>query len=130
MPDHPATIVERLELELFQPEVRRSSTRLNELLDDEFLEFGASGTRYTKQEILRRLRDSGNAKYVLRDLRVLEVRSDIMLATYLVEKETPGIRTRAMSLRSSLWRNRNGRWQMVFHQGTPLPEPTEGGHSS
>ncbi len=122
MPDHPTTIIESLELELLRPEVRRSLTRLNELLDDEFFEFGASGSRYTKQEILQHLTDSAS-KYSLRDLRVLEISSDIMLATYLVEKETPANRSRTISLRSSLWRNRNGRWRIVFHQGTPLPEP-------
>lgn len=25
------------------------------------------------------------------------------------------------SLRSSLWALRSGRWQMLFHQGTPIP---------
>jgi hypothetical protein len=122
VPEPLVRIIERLECDLLEPQVRRSPERLNELLDDEFVEFGASGKRYTKQEIVHRLPDSVIVKYSVRDLRILQVRSDVMLATYLVEKETPGINTKAISLRSSLWRNRNGRWQMVFHQGTPVHE--------
>lgn len=38
-----AELIERLETELLQPEVRRSPDRISELLADDFIEFGISG---------------------------------------------------------------------------------------
>ena len=47
-----AELIERLETELLQPEVRRSPDRISELLADDFIEFGISG-KSTKQDMLR-----------------------------------------------------------------------------
>jgi hypothetical protein len=40
---------------------------------------------------------------------------DVVLATYRVVDET----RKQHTLRSSIWKLKDGRWQMVFHQGTP-----------
>jgi len=41
-----------------------------------------------------------------------------VLATFQLEKEIFSTREKMISLRSSIWQNRNEKWQIVFHQGT------------
>lgn len=114
------SIIKNLELELLQPEVRLSVVRLSELIADDFVEFGASGKKYTKQDILSLLPGSAGTRYVIQDFAVIQIAPDTIMATYRVESETLGSGDRSSSLRSSLWRNRDERWQIFFHQGTPL----------
>ena len=50
------------------------------------------------------------------------VAEGIALVTYRSERTEPNGET-SEALRSSLWVRRDQRWQMVFHQGTPLGSP-------
>lgn len=77
-----ANLIKDLEVELLQPDVRKSTDRLSELLDDNFLEFGVSGNRYNKQDILDYLPNCAEVKYTVHDFVVLEVSADTVLATY------------------------------------------------
>jgi hypothetical protein len=49
------TILIGLEERLFQPKVRNSLTELNELISDDFTEINASGLRFGKSDVLKRL---------------------------------------------------------------------------
>lgn len=111
-------IIKGFELELLDPNVRKSESRLDVLLADDFFEFGASGTRWTKQDTLRDLPKHAEVKYTTHDFAIHELSLTIVLATYRVEKENLDSGEKKLSLRSSLWQNHNGRWQMIFHQGT------------
>ena len=118
--DNQLTIqIKDLEVELLQPDVRKSPNRLNELLADDFFEFGASGNRYSKHEMLDLMQEGREAKYTVHDFATVQISPDTILATYRVEKELLDNGEKSFSLRSSLWQNRNGQWQMFFHQGTP-----------
>ena len=117
-----ATLIKDLEVELFQPNVRRSAGRLNELLADDFLEFGASGNRYNKYDVLEHLPKLAEVKYTVHDFATVQISTDTILATYRTEKEVLDSGEKSFSLRSSLWQNRNGQWQVFFHQGTPQSE--------
>ncbi len=112
-------LTKALEEELLQPEVRKSADKLKELLADEFIEFGDK--RYGKEDIIELLTTETQAyKYTMHDFKALEIAPDIILATYLAEKEMLETGAKSRSLRSSLWQNRDGKWQMIFHQGTPI----------
>ncbi len=111
-------IMQKLELELLQPDVRRSADRLNELLADDFIEIGASGRQYTKEDILRILPTSPESQFTIQDFTIKEISSDTIMATYNVERTTHGTEEKTLSLRSSLWRKHKGHWQIFFHQGT------------
>lgn len=115
------SLIKRLERDLLQTGVRRSVRRLDELLADDFIEIGESGTRYTKAEILRALPSLPEARYVMHDFQVNQLSRGTVLVTYLVEKELIATGRRTRSMRSSLWQKRAEYWQMTFHQGTPLP---------
>jgi hypothetical protein len=43
----------------------------------------------------------------------------VVLVTYNAVRQDESEEQLAYSLRSSIWRLSEGRWQMIFHQGTP-----------
>jgi glyoxylase I family protein len=110
----------KLEGALHLREVRASVVRLEELLDDDFHELGASGTVWTRAAIVEALRGEAFSLRTMSDFRVLRMASDVALVTYRAHREAIPERPAADSLRSSLWKRRHGRWRMVFHQGTAL----------
>ncbi|MEX5236283.1 RNase H family protein [Kocuria arenosa] len=110
--------VQALERDLLRPEVRADPGRLGQLLHEAFAEVGASGSWWSRQDVLDRLpREPGLGAV---DVHVLEATELGAAAVHLVYRLTAGDRT---SLRSSLWvredsRNELGPWQLRFHQGT------------
>jgi hypothetical protein len=108
-----------LEELLLVPEVRKSK-RLTELLADEFVEFGSSGRVYTKDDLVAVLQAESLVTQTTSDFKVTSLAPDVALLTYEIHRHSqPAMHT----LRSSIWRRANGRWQMVFHQGTITPAP-------
>ncbi|GAE35742.1 nuclear transport factor 2 family protein [Halalkalibacter akibai] len=102
-----------LEQTLLKPEVRLSSEALDELLADDFLEFGSSGIVIDKEDCLGE-GGVGALKMTLYDFKVSSLAPDVAQTTYRVFDETRNRHT----LRSSIWRYRDNKWQMFFHQGT------------
>jgi aminoglycoside 6'-N-acetyltransferase len=104
--------IESLEKKLLVSTTRKSINTLDDLLADDFKEFGKSGFVYNKQDILSRLpREEPkefNAKY-------FEVKS-LGDTAYLINFRT--LESGIEVLRSSIWESIDGRLQMVFHQGT------------
>jgi len=117
-----------LEEELLQVDVRKSATRLEALLAEGFIEFGSSGQVFDKQDIIDSLRSESPARRSLTDFKALPLGPGAVLTTYrVVRYGAPGEQS-IHSLRSSVWRLLDGRWQMVFHQGTTL-EGSGGPHA-
>jgi hypothetical protein len=115
-----AAVIENFELELLQPDVRKSVDRLDALLADDFIEIGASGVRYTKQDTLTIVPSSTGELLTMHEFAIRELAPELILATYRVEKTVKGTGGTAWSFRSSIWQKQNGRWKMIFHQGTAL----------
>ena len=112
----------QLEERLAQPEVRRSPEQLAELLADDFREFGSSGRVFTKAEIINALQDQAPCQLTLEDCRAVILAPDIVLLTYRGICRFAHSDKDSYSLRSSIWRRQNGRWQVLFHQGTRCGE--------
>ena len=110
----------KLEGALHLREVRASTVRLEELLDEDFHELGVSGNVWTRGAVVDALRDEAFSQRTMTDFRVLRMANDVALVTYRVHREASAERPAADSLRSSLWRCRQGLWRVAFHQGTPL----------
>jgi hypothetical protein len=108
-----------LELRLLDPRTRRSPAVLASLLADEFVEFGSSGRTYDKQQVVQALPQASGERYVLSDFQVRLLGAGVALATYRTAYYGRGQETPRHALRSSVWVSRDGRWQMIFHQGTP-----------
>jgi hypothetical protein len=118
-----APLLRRLEEELLKPEIRRSPDQVGALLSDGFVEFGSSGGVYNKQQVVEALKQEGSPDPGIRlslvDFVAKSLASDVILVTYrTIQEGGPGARQESR-LRSSIWKLIDGRWQMVFHQGTP-----------
>ena len=111
-----------LEEELLQPAVRKTASRVDALLGEDFIEFGSSGRVFDKHDIIDILRSESPARRSLTDFRALPLGPGVVLTTYRATNYGASGEQPIHSLRSSVWRLLDGRWQIVFHQGTPLEE--------
>lgn len=93
-------------------ETRSSPEKLARILADDFWEIGSSGKTFDKTYCLEHgvvLSDMTLHHYEIEPLA-----SDVVLATYYIEDTT----RKRNTLRSSIWKKTDGRWQLSFHQGT------------
>lgn len=120
----PSIKEELLELEkkLVDPDLRSTPEKLAPLLADDFMEFGSSGHAYDKKRILFLLRRQIPARLLIEEFRMIPLGDSAALVTYRAGTESTRITAPRYSLRSSLWVLRQGAWQMLFHQGTNVPE--------
>lgn len=110
-----------LETELHKKEVRNNAEIVAELLADDFVEFGSSGLVYDKEMTLRDLgKEEVDLEIEVEDFKVKELAEDVFLVTYITSKLDPKDSSKFRSLRSSVWRNVDGKWRMIFHQGTKI----------
>lgn len=93
-------------------EIRKQPEKLGQILADEFKEIGSSGFMFGKKECL----EDGVTLHELSlhhfDIQLLA--PEVVLTTYLIHNKTKEENT----LRSSIWKRIDGRWQLYFHQGT------------
>ena len=123
IPPAEAALLRSLEEKLLNPEIRHSPDQVGDLLSDDFVEFGSSGGLFNKQQVIQALQQEGPADPTIRlslvDFIARRLASDVILVTYqTIQEGGPGTRQESR-LRSSIWKLIEGRWQMVFHQGTP-----------
>lgn len=111
--------IEGLEKILQSESIRKSSTQLDGLLADDFIEYGSSGNTYSKKSIISTLSEEQGIEYIMWDFD-LKILSDIIVQVTYKSKTLNNGRENFSSLRSSLWRYEEGRWRMFFHQGTPF----------
>ncbi|MBU7595685.1 DUF4440 domain-containing protein [Metabacillus halosaccharovorans] len=91
---------------------------LDELLAEDFLEFGSSGNSFDKKEQLEAAKSettTNSIKFKVTDFNIKLLASDIVLATYRTFRHNDS----KYALRSSIWKINEGKWKMIFHQGTP-----------
>lgn len=115
--------IRRLEESLLNPAVRASSEQLHKLLADDFVEFTSAGCVVNKQQVIEGLLQQSTEHFILQDFRIQPLAPGVVLATYRVTRENAQPGTARHSLRSSIWRYEHGRWQLLFHQGTPAHSP-------
>ena len=108
-----------LENQLLLDETRESAPKLGALLASGFFEFGSSGTVYTYSEGDTFPCFPPHIHVQIIDFSLIPLSDSCMLATYTCIKhdEKSGLSNR--SLRSSVWRETDGDWKIIFHQGTP-----------
>ncbi len=105
-----------LECELIDPGARSDAARLDEILADDFVEFGSSGRVYDKEALIAMLSKEQGAPVLMRDFAVRRVDAETALVTYRTVGQT-GREAR----RSSVWVRTGSHWKIVFHQGTRIP---------
>ncbi|WP_310831468.1 nuclear transport factor 2 family protein [Paenibacillus pedocola] len=108
-----------LEEKLLSAEVRSCPEELSELLADDFFEFGSSGRVWYKQDLMGE-DGAGEVRMILSGFELHLLSETAALTTYRILNEETG----GATLRSSIWKQQDGRWQMFFHQGTPAGSPS------
>ncbi|MFD4371957.1 DUF4440 domain-containing protein [Streptomyces sp. NPDC058486] len=106
---------------LHDPTVRLSRPRVEQLFDPEFVEVGASGRRWTYEEMLAALPDLHGGE----DGPPIKATAfaGTVLAPGLVHLTYETVIGTRHARRSSLWRrDPAGVLRLYYHQGTPVPE--------
>ncbi len=108
-----------LEETLWLAETRFDPDLMDQTFSPDFVEFGRSGQRYERAEMLFDPDPEAeiNALLPLPNYSVELVAVDVALATYTSEVRYGN--KIEVGRRSSLWVKAVGRWQLRFHQGTP-----------
>jgi len=113
-------LVLALEREVQTLQGRADEHRLTELFALDFIEVGASSRRWDLASMLAMLReeshdvDAGVIEVV--GLEARELATDVVQVFWTSDRK--GRRARRTSIRC----RRDGRWQLVYHQGTLIPE--------
>lgn len=101
-----------LELALAQRRPSAVAGGFEALIDEAFVEFGASGRPWDRAAVLALLAEPREDEVTIGGLEVARLASDVRLVTYRITLNG------RLSLRSSIWVRRDGRWWLRFHQGT------------
>jgi len=106
-----------LELQLMDPAFRKDRSAVSILLAKDFREFGVSGREWSREAILDLLATEPSRPVPkVEDFRIHPLTADAMLVTYRT------IRPEMQANRSSIWIQSASGWQVLFHQGTKIPE--------
>lgn len=111
-----------LETRLHQQDVRANPDALRRLIAEDFVEFGVSGKVWTRDAVIEALHGESFSRREVSEFKLMLLADDVALVTYRGHRVATPARPAADSLRSSVWKRRDGEWQMVFHQGTLLGE--------
>jgi hypothetical protein len=105
------------ERQLMDPVFRKDRAAVSSLLAKDFREFGASGREWSREAILDLLEtEPSQPAPQVEDFRIQPLTADAVLVTYRT------IRPAIQANRSSIWIQNASGWQVLFHQGTKVPE--------
>lgn len=118
--------IKELEISLHQTDVRQQPARHEQLLHPQFVEFGRSGTRYSRAEIIEQMKEEDFEGIEVRaqDFELQILGEALVLLTYRSALQNKDGKFSHHANRSSLWECENQQWQIRFHQGTPTTEFT------
>ena len=108
-----------LEVSLWKPETRFDRDYMDNLLTEDFFEFGRSGRTYRRDEVLSAPMQEIDIDLPLREFQIHPVAPDVVLITYVSEVQYEQLE---VGNRSSLWVKRDDGWKLRFHQGTAVEE--------
>lgn len=108
-----------LEENLWKSDFRFDIAEMDRVLASDFFEFGRSGKIYWRMDTLDVEKQDIPCQFPLIDFKIRLINVDTAQITYISNVDYP--EGREKSLRSSIWsRLDDDRWQLKFHQGTPL----------
>jgi hypothetical protein len=107
------------ETKLMDPDVRRSE-KAGDFIADDFMEFAGNGHIFNKADALAMMRRHVVRTLKVEEFNVRELSPSIVLVTYRVRSQGFGGAPGRLSVRSSIWVQRNGKWQVTFHQATMI----------
>jgi hypothetical protein len=110
----------QLESDLLKSEVRKSAQAINEILADGFIEFCSNGNEYHYEngDVFQEQDDNNELFWQIIDFEIKELSDGCVLAMYKLIKHDESNENTKYSLRSTIWKSIDGKWKMLFHQGT------------
>jgi hypothetical protein len=100
-----------------RPELGTSRDAFEAMTDANFWEVGASGRRYSREYVIDTLVERHSKPHEdvweTRGFHCLQLSSDTYLLTYTLVQDRVRV-----TRRSTIWRNDEGRWKILYHQGT------------
>lgn len=111
--------IKDLELSLLSQNTRLSAETLNNLISDDFIEFGVSGKIHNKQDVINDLPNETPRTFSVENLEIKLLSDDIAMSIYHIHESNQS------SLRSSLWKKNSYMWQLFFHQGTKKAQKSQ-----
>ena len=98
--------------------VRESVSDLKSLLSTEFKEVGASGTCSVLSDVLNNLPKEQDWSCKTQDWEFRKLSDDVVQTFHRAFVIHLGKDKGEYSMRTSIWKNENGIWKMIYHQGT------------
>ncbi|MBI2418288.1 MAG: DUF4440 domain-containing protein [Ignavibacteriales bacterium] len=109
-------VLSELEIKLHQPVPGMTMKELENMMEIDFWEIGASGRSYKRDYVLTVLEDRLHKPTVENwestDFHCQEIAPNTFLLTYTIKQ------WERITRRSSIWHNTDSRWKCIFHQGT------------
>jgi hypothetical protein len=112
-----------LERELHKAETRRNRKRMETLIHPSFVEFGRSGNRYSRADVLEEYGPNSTLPAIRSEnFQMANLAEGIVLLTYVSAHLDADGNAHRRTLRSSIWVLTEAGWQIRFHQGTPTSD--------
>lgn len=112
-----------LERELHKAETRRNRKRMETLIHPSFVEFGRSGNRYSRADVLEEYGPNSTLPAIRSEnFQMADLAEGIVLLTYVSAHLDADGNAHRRTLRSSIWVLTEAGWQIRFHQGTPTSD--------
>ena len=114
--------IQQLEVELHQFTTRSNADRLNQLIHEDFFEIGYSGTQYAKVDIMNSLVQEEQPEYSVwsQDFEFVDLAENLVQVIYKEAQMDKAGHLSRHAIRTSIWKKEHGRWQVQFHQATPI----------
>lgn len=104
-----------------QPEFGTTRADFEKMTAEDYWEIGASGNRYDREECIEtvaaRYQDPDYIKndfWETKDFECRQLSDDTYLLTYILIQG----KEKRITRRSTIWKNQQGQWMIVYHQGT------------
>jgi len=124
---HLAAVLEELikrEPIFHRPEFGTTRNAFEAMTDPEFWEVGASGRRYSREQVIDTLVERHSKPHAdvwsASEFQCEELAPDVYLLTYRLVQDRVRVTHRA-----TIWRRVEGEWKIVYHQGTIVASEKE-----
>jgi hypothetical protein len=104
------------EEQLFDNSIRNDANKIAELIHDNAIEITASGeqSRYQNGDLFGNV--DGISYIDSNTVQLIHLSDDCKLLVYIAAKVNKNVRSKTNN--SSIWKKNDGKWKIVFHQGT------------
>src|SRR5262249_6251394 len=102
--------------------LKKDVDTMKRLMSDDHVAILGNGLRQTKEEHLKSLADLKLTEYAMEEAKTTTPTKDMVIITYRFNAKGTfkGKPLPPTMMASSVWANRNGQWQEVLYQETPL----------